>query len=161
MKTVGNFRSISLFRLSSARVHSRQSPRSSRSRQSAYGNVESDNPLAGSARWGLRETGSASRFRKCREGDSPWAAIAWIAREMGCAPDTARRWIQPMRACERDTGQRADRTTALTANEREGMTEPVREQEPANEVLSKASEDSLEAEIGRAIQTRRSVQEYG
>ena len=81
------------------------------------------------------------------QGDhgSQWAAIASIARKVGCTPESLRRWV---RQAERDRGLRAGATTdereRIKALEREN-----RELRQANEILRKASAYFAQAELDR------------
>ena len=76
--------------------------------------------------------------------ESQWAAITSIAAEIGCTPETLRRWVRQQ---ERDTDQRPGPTTVeeerVKALERE-----VRELRKANEILRLASAFFAHAELG-------------
>jgi transposase len=74
---------------------------------------------------------------------SQWAAIGSIAAKIGCTAETLRTWV---RQAERDQGLRPGTTTEdrerVKALERE-----VRELRQANEILRKASADTV-GEVG-------------
>ena len=79
------------------------------------------------------------------EHSSQWAAIRSIAEELGCPPETLRRWVLQ---AERDAGTRA----GLTTDERQRLKEQereIRELKRANEILRKASAFFAQAELDR------------
>src|SRR5690348_18486289 len=93
----------------------------------------------------MRERAVRLVFEQQDKHESQWAAIASIARKMGCTPETLRKWVRQM---ERDAGQRP----GLTTSERERMKElerEVRELKRANEILRKASAYFAQAELDR------------
>ena len=93
----------------------------------------------------MRERAVRLVFEQQDKHESQWAAIASIARKMGCTPETLRKWVRQM---ERDAGQRP----GLTTSERERMKELERENRElkrANEILRKASAFFAQAELDR------------
>ena len=93
----------------------------------------------------VRERAVRLVFSERDSHESQWAAIASVARKIGCAPQTLRVWV---RRAEVDAGQRPGRTTEeeqrIKALEREN-----RELREANEILRKASAYFAQAELDR------------
>jgi transposase len=93
----------------------------------------------------VRERAVRMVLEQLPEHESEWAAICSIARKLGCAPETLRKWV---RQVERDVGKRPGPTTA----ERERIKELERENRElkrANEILRKASAFFAQAELDR------------
>lgn len=83
----------------------------------------------------VRERAVRMVLEQLPEHESEWAAICSIARKLGCAPETLRKWV---RQVERDAGKRPGPATA----ERERIKELERENRElkrANEILRKAT----------------------
>ncbi len=76
---------------------------------------------------------------------SQWQAIRSVADQIGCTPESLRRWV---RQAETDTGRRA----GLTTSEQQRVKELVRENRGlrrANAILRKASAYFAQAELDR------------
>jgi transposase len=79
------------------------------------------------------------------EYGSQWTAIQSIARKIGCAAETLRKWVVQ---AQRDAGHRP----GLTTSERERLKQLERENRElkrANEILRKASAFFAQAELDR------------
>src|SRR4029434_5149628 len=93
----------------------------------------------------VRERAVRMVFEHQAEHESQWAAIASIASQIGCTPESLRQWV---RQAERDQGKRA----GLTSAERERLKQlerEVQELKRANEILRKAAAFFAQAELDR------------
>lgn len=73
------------------------------------------------------------------EYETQWAAIRSIAEKIGCSAEALRTWL---RRAERDAGQRPGLTTD-DQQRLKGLEREVRELRRANEILRKASVESI------------------
>mgnify|MGYP001818457309 FL=1 len=80
-----------------------------------------------------------------KEGSSEWSAINSLSEQLGCVPETLRRWV---RRSQTDQGQRP----GMTTDELEELKKLRRENlelKRSNEILRKASAYFAQAELDR------------
>lgn len=94
---------------------------------------------------GGRRARGATMFDSKGQYPAQWAAVESIAGEIGCTPETLRRWV---RQAERDQGKRPDPTTSETERIK-SLAREVRELRQANEIPRKASAFFGQTGLGR------------
>jgi len=93
----------------------------------------------------VRERAVRLVFDLQREHESQWSAIVAVAREIGCAPETLRKWV---RRAEIDAGKRPGLSSAARERIRE-LERENRRLRRANEILRLATGFFAQAELDR------------